>query len=262
MDLHVHVGGRERTLDDAALLEALRARELVTTSRPNPAEFVELYRKLLTVHARIISIHLSGEISGTVQAARLAAAEINSRANEELVRVVDSRSTGMGMGFGVLAAAAHADDADADELVALVEEACHAAQAFFCVPSLEYLRRGGRIGFASAIVGTALSVKPILHIEDGKLVPLEKVRTMARARQRLVEIAVSAAGDRRVDIGVHHLGEPGRAQEMATRLAQKLPNHRRVMVTSVGAVLGAHTGPGLLGVVISPVQESCPQMEN
>jgi DegV family protein with EDD domain len=122
----------------------------------------------------------------------------------------------------------------------------------FYVDTLEHLRRGGRVGTAAALVGSALAVKPLLQIEDGRIVPLEKVRTAAKAISRLEELAVAEAGDATVDLAVSHLASPDRAAELAHRLSERVPGLKRMVVTEVGAVIGAHVGPGMLAVVIAP----------
>jgi DegV family protein with EDD domain len=232
------------------LSAALADRSLdVQTSRPTPAAFADVYRGLLERGApSVVSVHLSRELSGTWDAARLAAEEVGP----ERVRVVDSRAVAMGLGYAVLAAVRAAESGAAG---AAVEEAAAAVAArcrvFFCVDDLDRLRRGGRIGAATAFLGTALSVKPILHLAEGRIRPLEKVRTAARATQRLVELAVKAAGEG-ADLAVHHLGAAHRAEDLADRLRERLPCASRLLVSEVGAVLGAHVGNGALGVVVVP----------
>lgn len=252
--LEVRLGdrvGREGIdITTAELSAALADRHLdVQTSRPTPAEFLACYREALAGGADgVVSVHLSRELSGTWEAARVAAAEIGA----SRVRVVDSRAAGMGLGYAVLAAA---DAADAGEGGAAVEAAAEDVAArcrmFFSVDTLDRLRRGGRIGAAAALVGTALAVKPLLHIAKGRIVPLEKVRTTARAAQRLVELAVRAAGEGPVDLAVHHLAAAARADEVAARLRERL-DVARLLVSEVGAVIGAHVGTGLLAVVVVP----------
>ena len=253
--LEVRLGeriGREGVEVDAAQLSvALADRHLdVQTSRPAAAEFVACYRQALAGGAdSVVSVHLSRELSGTWESARLAADEVGP----DLVRVVDSRATGMGLGYAVLAAL---DAADAGSPGAAVEAAAADVAArcrmFFSVETLDRLRRGGRIGAAAAILGTALGVKPLLHLSQGRIVPLEKVRTTARAARRLVELAARAAGDDPVDLAVHHLAAARRADEVAMALRERLPRIRRLVVSEVGAVIGAHVGPGALGVVVVP----------
>ncbi|MFC4942226.1 DegV family protein [Pseudonocardia sp. GCM10023141] len=252
--LEVRLGdrvGREGVdIDTAQLTAALADRRLdVQTSRPTPGEFAALYRDLLANGADgVVSVHLSRELSGTWEAARVAADEVGP----DRVRVVDSCAAGMGLGYAVLAAV---DAADAGSSGAVVEAAAADVAArcrmFFSVDTLDRLRRGGRIGAAAALFGTALAVKPLLHVADGKILPLEKVRTTARAGQRLVELAVQAAGDGPVDLAVHHLGAAARADEVAERLRDRL-DVTRLLVSEVGAVIGAHVGTGLLGVVVVP----------
>lgn len=234
----------------AELVAALADRNLdVQTSRPSPAAFTDVFRELLDGGAReIVSVHLSRELSGTWDAARLAAREVDPAR----VRVVDSRAVAMGLGYAVLAAC---DAARAGAPGAAVEAAAAGVAArgrvLFSVESLERLRRGGRIGAAAALFGTALSVKPLLHLAEGRITALEKVRTTGRAVQRLVELAVEAAGEG-AQLAVHHLGAPERAEDLADRLRERLPGATRLLVSEVGAVIGAHAGPGLLGVVVVP----------
>ncbi|GAA5152385.1 DegV family protein [Pseudonocardia eucalypti] len=251
----------ERTVRDmvevgpAELIAALGDQAVaVGTSRPSPAEFAALFRELLSGGAtEVVSVHLSRLLSGTWEAARIAADEVDS----SRVRVVDSRSAGMGLGFATLAAARAAAAGGAG---VVVEEAAADVAArsrvFFCVDSLEYLRRGGRIGAAAAWLGSALAVKPMLHVSDGLIEPLEKVRTLTRAVARMVDLAEQAAGRRtggeNVELAVHHLGAPERAAELAGRLAERLPAASPCVISEVGAALGAHAGPGLLGVVVVP----------
>ncbi|WP_028926467.1 DegV family protein [Pseudonocardia acaciae] len=223
---------------------------LVGTSRPAPAEFAARYRELLDGGAdEIVSVHLSRRLSGTWEAARIAAEEVGSGR----VRVVDSRSTGMGLGFAVLAASRVAlAGGEGAEVEAAAADVAARSRVFFCVDSLEHLRRGGRIGAAAAWLGSALAIKPVLHVSDGLIEPLEKVRTAARAATRMVELAARECGTGPAELAVHHLGAVARAEELAGRLAERLPAAGPCVVSEVGAVLGAHAGPGLLGVVVVP----------
>jgi DegV family protein with EDD domain len=232
------------------LAAALGDRHPVTTSRPTPAELAAAYRTALDGGAEsVVSVHLSRDLSGTWEAARLAAEEIGV----ELVRVVDSRSTAMGLGFAALAAAqAAAEGASPAVVEQVATDVAARTRTYFCPQTLEYLRRGGRIGSAAALLGTALSVKPLLHVQGGQIVPLEKVRTTSRAVTRLVELAAEAAGEAPVDLAVHHLCAPQRAAELAARLAERLPNAAGCLVSELGAAVGAHTGVGVLGVVVLP----------
>ena len=237
----------------AEVAAALGARRTVTTSRPNPDEFIRIYRQLLDEGADgIVSVHLSRELSGTWESAQLAAREVGV----DLVRVVDSRTAVMGLGFAALRAATAAGSGASGTAV---EDAAVSAAArtrtFFMVETLEYLRRGGRIGSAAAFLGTALAVKPVLHVKDGHIVPLEKVRTTNRALVRLVDLAEQAAaetGADAVELAVHHLAAHERAVDLATRLDERISPLSGCVVSELGGAIGAHTGPGMLAVVVCP----------
>jgi DegV family protein with EDD domain len=256
--LQVIVGGRAfddlphgdaGAIDAEGVAAALKEWSPVTTSRPAPSRFAEAYRAAAEAGAAgAVSIHLSGELSGTVEAARIAAREAPIP-----VEVIDSRSLAMGLGFPVLAAAREARrGATLPEVVELARRRIAACRSFFYVDTLEYLRRGGRIGAAATLVGSALAIKPLLHIVDGAIVPLEKVRTATRAIARLEDLAVQAAAAEPVDVAVHHLGARARADALADRLRPRIPELGHLLVVEVGAVIGAHAGPGMLGVTVAP----------
>ncbi|MFC9397336.1 DegV family protein [Streptomyces sp. NPDC057027] len=232
-----------------ALAEALQKRRPVTTSRPSPEVFAEAYREAAEAGAKgIVSLHLSAEVSGTYDAAVLAAKDAPVP-----VRVVDTRMMGMALGFCALAAAEVAEAGGSlDEAVAAAEKRAAGTSAYFYVDTLDYLRRGGRIGTAQALLGSALAVKPLLELDAGRIELREKVRTASKAIARLEEIAVDRAGSGSVDIAVHHLSAPERAAALADRLRERVPGIEELQVSEVGAVIGAHTGPGLLAVVVSP----------
>ncbi len=136
--------------------------------------------------------------------------------------------------------------------MAAAEKRAAGTSAYFYVDTLDYLRRGGRIGAAQALLGSALAVKPLLELDGGRIELLEKVRTASKAIARLEEIVAERAQARRVDVAVHHLAAPERAERLAGRLRDRLPGLAELHISEVGAVIGAHTGPGLLGVVVSP----------
>jgi DegV family protein with EDD domain len=251
--LTVTVSGRDGRegldVSSADVASALRERRVaVTTSRPAPTEFASAYRELFNGGATgIVSVHLSSRLSGTCESAELAAEEFGGR-----VAVVDSGSAGMGVGFVALAAADVASaGGDLGAVRAAAELAAKQLSTLFYVDTLEFLRRGGRIGAASALLGTALAVKPILHVVDGEVVLREKVRTSARALARLGDLILEEAGDSNVDIAVQHLDAGDRAQALYDLLLTRLGSRvRRSYVSEVGAVVAAHTGPGVIGVCV------------
>ncbi|MCD7439863.1 DegV family protein [Streptomyces lincolnensis] len=232
-----------------SLAQALQKRRPVTTSRPSPQLFAETYRKVAEAGATgIVSLHLSAELSGTHDAAVVAAREAPVP-----VRVVDTGMVAMALGFCALAAAEAAESGGTvDEAVTAAEKRAAGTSAYFYVDTLDFLRRGGRIGAAQALFGSALAVKPLLQLDGGRIEPLEKVRTASKAIARLEEIVADRAGSAQVDIAVHHLAAPERASALADRLRARVPGLADLHVSEVGAVIGAHTGPGLLGVVVSP----------
>ncbi len=232
-----------------SLAQALQKRHSVTTSRPSPEVFAATYRAAAEAGAdALVSLHLSSEFSGTYDAALLAAKDAPIP-----VRVVDTGMVAMALGFCALAAAESAEAGGSlDEAVAAAEKRAAGTSAYFYVDTLEYLRRGGRIGTAQALLGSALAVKPILQLDGGRIEMLEKVRTASKAIARLEEIVAERAGGATVDIAVHHLAAPERAERLAERLRERVPGLADLHVSEVGAVIGAHTGPGLLGAVISP----------
>jgi DegV family protein with EDD domain len=255
--LTVTVSGRDGRegidVSPADVAAALAERRMtVTTSRPAPAEFSQAYQNLLDAGASgVVSVHLSARLSGTYESARMAAAEFGDR-----VAVVDAATAGMGVGFVAMAAyqaAGQGGDVPAVRDAALVAAA--RTHTLFYVDTLEFLRRGGRISAASALLGTALSVKPILHVLGGEVVLREKVRTAGRALARLVELAAEVAGEEAgepdVDIAVQHLGAADRATALHDALLDRLQGRvRRAYLSEVGAVIAAHTGPGVIGVAV------------
>jgi DegV family protein with EDD domain len=232
--------------------QALRDFVPVSTSRPAPMLFADLYRELESAGVEeIVSVHLSGEMSGTFESAQLAALEV-----ELPVHVVDSGQVGIATGYAALSAVDVLEAGGTGEQAAEAALARgEAASSLFYVDTLEYLRRGGRIGAAAAIFGSALSVKPLLEISEGKVMPRERVRTASRALARLADLAVEAAGDQPVDVCVSHLANADRAEELAAILTERLSDGlegREVMCGELGAVLGAHVGPGMVAVCVAP----------
>lgn len=229
--------------------DSLRRGEHVRTARPSPMEFLAGYTAAArTGCSAAVSIHLSGDLSGTHDAARLGAVQAPLP-----VAVVDSRQVGMGLGFAVLAAADAAErGADAAEVVDLARARAAATETYLYVDSLDYLRRGGRIRLAQAVVSSALPSRPILQVRDGRVTPCAKVRTGGRAMVELERLALGCAGIRSVEVAVHHLGAPILAGELAARLRRRVRRLVRIVVREAASGIGAHVGPGMVSVVVSP----------
>ncbi len=237
----------------AKVAEALRTWTPVSTSRPTPAALLRAYQDAAATGAEaIVSVHLSSEMSGTMESAQLAA-----RDSPIPVVVVDSRQVGFATGVAALEAAdVIGAGGSAEDAGDAARRRAAGSTSLFYVDTLEYLRRGGRIGAAAAILGSALAVKPLLRIDDGRIESLEKVRTTSKALARLVDLAVEAAGDSRVSLGVAHLANPERAETLVAAVTQRLAANlegRPVQCAELGAVLGAHVGPGMVAVCVSPL---------
>ncbi|HEV2981766.1 MAG TPA: DegV family protein [Solirubrobacteraceae bacterium] len=231
-----------------AFYERLRTDpELPTTSQPSIGDFLEVWEPLLEQGYDIVAIHLAGGISGTVEAARQAQSLLAERGLGERVEVIDSESACGGTALLALAACAAARaGADKEQVVARVRDTRQALRIWFCVDTLEYLRRGGRIGKAQAWLGGTLRIKPILSLEY-EIVPVERVRTAGRAFERMVAYAQDLHDSGADGWVVQHIQAPEQAQRLIER-AQQIFGSEPVFTSEVGPVIGTYTGPGLIGV--------------
>jgi fatty acid kinase fatty acid binding subunit len=235
--------------DYGAFYERLRLSGAgATTSQPSIGDFVSVYDPLLDQGGEIVSIHLSAGISGTYEAAAQARDQLAAAGKDgERIRIFDSRSACGGMGLLILAgAAAAAAGAGGEEVLARVREAREGLKMWFAIDTLEYLRRGGRIGLARAWLGSALKIKPILTLEE-EITPVERVRTRSRAIERLRDYARQRHESNADAWVVQHIQDPETAAELAD-YCRGLFGRRPVFISEIGPVIGAHVGPGLLGV--------------
>lgn len=239
-------------LSPEELAPALRADAQVATARPAPAAFARAYREAAEGGAEaIVSVHLSAGLSSTLGSAQAAAGE-----SPVPVQVIDSGTIGVTLGAVALGAAADAAvGRELGEVVERVDRRCAASSVRLYVDTLDHLRRGGRIGGARALLGSALAIKPILELRDGQVEPLERVRTRGKALARLVELTESACAALPdwadgAEVAVQHVDAPERAAEVAAQLAGRVPGEVRVLELS--AVVGAHLGPGAIGVGVCP----------
>jgi DegV family protein with EDD domain len=253
ISLYVTLAGRqqpETEIDDYAgfFRKLQRSAEGATTSQPSVGDFVSVYRPLLDAGLEIVSIHLSAGISGTFESARQARQQlVDDRLGGDRIRVYDSRSACGGLGMTVLAAAkAGGGGAGGEGVLAAAVAARGDLRMWFAVDTLEYLRRGGRIGAARAWLGSALQIKPILTLEE-EVTPVERVRTRRRAFERLVQFAREMEESGRDGWVVQHVQDPENAQRLAAE-AREVFGSDPVFVSEIGPVIGAHTGPGLLGI--------------
>jgi DegV family protein with EDD domain len=219
-----------------------------TTSQPSPGRFAEAYSSLLADHESVVSIHISEKLSGTYASARQAAA----MTDPNRVRVVDSELVSMGLGLVMLVASAMAaGGAEAETIEAKVIDMRPYVQTYFSVATLEFLRRGGRIGRANALLGSVLQVKPVLCIRDGLVTPLERVRTFERALNRVVVLAREVDRGHGVCVIVGHADAKADAERIGRELE---PIAETLMIQPLGPVVGAHAGPGVVGVGCYPAE--------
>jgi DegV family protein with EDD domain len=225
-----------------------RSEEGVTTSQPSVGDFVSVYEPLLAEGREIVSLHLSAGISGTCEAAMQASERLAEQGKGgERVRVYDSRTGAGGLGLMALVAArAAAAGAGADAVRERIEAARETLRIWFALDTLEYLRRGGRIGAARAWLGSTLKIKPILTLEQ-EITPLERVRTRRRAFERMVEFARERRADGADGWVVQHIQDADAARHLVEECRQ-IFGCEPAFVSEVGPVIGAHVGPGMLGV--------------
>jgi DegV family protein with EDD domain len=254
VSLYVSLDGDERPESEIAAAEyddffaRLRASETgATTSQPSVGDFVAVYEPLLAEGSEIVSIHLSAGISGTCESALQARRRlIDEGKGGERIHVEDSRSACGGQGLMMMAAGrAAAQGASGEEALEAAREVRGSLKMWFAIDTLEYLRRGGRIGAAQALLGSALQIKPILTLEE-EITPIERVRTRRRAIERLVDFAKErheAGADHWV---VQHIHDPETARGLVER-CREVFGCDPVFVSEIGPVIGAHIGPGLLG---------------
>ncbi len=225
--------------------------ELPTTSQPSIGDFLAVWEPLLDSGQDVVSIHLAGGISGTYEAARQAHGLLTERGLGDRVEVIDGETAAGGMGLLVLAAcAAVRAGAGMQEVAARVRETRKALRIWFCLDTLEYLRRGGRVGKAQAWLGGTLKIKPILSLEY-EITPVERVRTAGRAFERMVQYAQELHDSGADGWVVQHIQAPEQAGRLIDR-CREIFDSEPVFTSEVGPVLGTYTGPGLIGVGAIP----------
>ncbi|MHB9095727.1 MAG: DegV family protein, partial [Eubacteriales bacterium] len=221
-----------------------------TTSQPSPGEFVAVYERLIAKGESVISIHLSGKLSGTVQSAQTAKTMTDSKN----IYIVDTKSASMGLGLIVIAAARAAREGlPAREVLYLVKEKIERSFVIFLVDTLEYLEKGGRIGKASAFLGTLLKIKPILTIDsDGQVVPMEKVRGKARALERIAQIVCDKTDSSKFYECAAIYGNDYTGVNKLKEQLEPVSHCSITVTTELGPVILSHTGPGLVGIAVCP----------
>ncbi|MCB8938475.1 MAG: DegV family protein [Ardenticatenaceae bacterium] len=231
---------------DAFYARLANAKEMPTTSQPSAGEFHEFFSKVAETAESIVAVLISKSLSGT-QASAQAAADMMS---DYPIEIVDSESAAMGLGYMALAAARAAEaGADYQEAAAAARALVKGMRVLFVVDTLEFLHRGGRIGGAQRLIGSMLSIKPILHLVDGKIEPLASVRTKKKALAHLMEVAKEEMGGKSgVKAAVIHAAAADDAQSLHAQLSEIL-NPEEMHIVELSPVVGAHVGPKALGVV-------------
>lgn len=229
------------------LISHLEAKQRILTSQPTPKDFLQVYQRLTAQGAsQIISMHLSGQLSGTVHAAAIAARQCHIP-----VEVVDSRSVAMGLGFSVITAATlSAEGAAFEEVLPASLQAASNSKVIFALDTLEFLRRGGRISPAAATLGTVLGMRPILEVLDGKIEVAHRVRGENGTITKLISLAQEQLQIwPQAQVAIQYLNETPAV--IRVREALRVASGKPVIDCAVSSVVGAHCGPGVIGLVIS-----------
>ena len=233
-------------LDDTEFYKLLTAsKKLPTTAQPTASDFVNIYDKLADEVDEIITIVISHQMSATIQSAEAAREQFNKIP----VHIVDSESVSLGLGMISLAAARAAEQGqDAQTILKFVDNIKQRLHVIFTVKTLEYLHKGGRIGGGTAFLGSALDIKPILYISNGRIEPLEKQRTRKRSVSRLIELMQKEVGNQPVHVAILHGNVPEEVEQFEHSIRNEF-NCVELLTSDMGPVIGVHAGPGTLGLV-------------
>lgn len=226
-----------------------KAKEHPTTSQPSAGDFMQVYRPLLEAGKEVVSIHLASKLSGTYASACAAKTELENQFQRPVpLSIVDTPWVSLALGLLCLAAAhAAEEDQSRDQVVAKVNALIPKIHLIFLLDTLEYLRRGGRIGGARAMLGTLLNVKPLLQLEDGQVEPLEQPRSRAKGMKRLLEILEERADHRPLHIGILHAEAPQDAAALEKQIRERF-NCKELYTAEIGPVIGVHAGPHAVGL--------------
>ena len=225
------------------------AKELPQTSQPSAGEFVEVYQRLAQDHEHIVSLHVSGKLSGTVQSALTATQQMQEESSCK-IHVIDTQSASLGVAYMAREAARlAAEDMEADRIVNHIKYVADLMHVAFTPETLEYLRRGGRLGAASHLLGSLLRIKPVLTLKDGAIDVLDKVRTRSRVIERMALYVESVAGTEGelTHFGVMHANSPEFAAELQEAILSRV-SAKVIIKGTIGPAIGTHAGPGAVGI--------------
>lgn len=229
--------------------DSMRAGSSPKTSQVSPQAFYNLFSTYAKEGTPLVYVAFSSELSGTYQTAKMMEQEVKEQFPEAVLHVIDSKCASIGYGLVILHIAQLAQDgASVDEIVEQAQEHATHMEHIFTVDDLEYLYRGGRVSKTAAFVGSLLKIKPILHVEDGKLIPLEKIRGSKRVLSRMVALMEERGIDiEQQTIGISHGDDLEKAEALAAKIKEQW-NPKEIIIEYVGSVIGAHSGPGTLAL--------------
>lgn len=251
--LTVHLEGNEYKdgieITPKKVYDAMRNGKSTKTSQVSPIDFKELFLSYVETSQPLVYLAFSSELSGTYQTAKMMEQEIKEEHPDAPIYVIDTKCASIGYGLVVLRAARLArEGATVEEIIDLSTYHAKHMEHIFTVDDLEYLYRGGRVSKTAAFVGTLLKIKPILHVEDGKLIPLEKIRGSKKVLNRMIEIMEERGTDfKNQVIGISHGDDLARAQQLANMIEEKF-GPQEIVIELVGSVIGAHSGPGTIAL--------------
>lgn len=259
--LKVHIDGTEyedlRTIQPKQVYDAIRAGNLPKTSQASPAGFKEVFTEMAENKQEGIYIAFSSELSGTYQTAVMISEQVKEEYPDFNLSVIDTKCASLGQGLVVMEAVRMAkENYSKEEIVKAVQFHSEHMEHLFSVDDLDHLAKGGRVSKASAFVGGLLNIKPLLNVEDGKLVPLEKIRGKKKLLRRIIEVMKErgVAFEEQV-VGISHADDLETATEMKNMIIEEL-HAKDVYITSIGAAVGSHTGPGTIAIFFLNIQPS------
>lgn len=251
--LKVQIDGTEyedlKTIQPSQVYEAIRAGNLPKTSQASPAGFKEAFTELAINKQQGIYIAFSSELSGTYQTAVMIAGQVKEEYPDLDLTVIDTKCASLGYGLVVMEAARMAMEGSSyEDILKDIEFRCVHMEHLFSVDDLDHLAKGGRVSKASAFVGGLLNIKPLLNVEDGKLIPIEKIRGKKKLLRRIIEVMKERGqGFEQQIVGISHADDLETANEMKNMIIEEL-NPKEVVITSIGAAIGSHTGPGTIAI--------------
>ncbi|MEK3855526.1 DegV family protein [Cytobacillus sp. FSL H8-0458] len=237
------------TIEPKDVYRAIREGQMPKTSQVSPLLFEETFNKMAENNEDGIYIAFSSELSGTYQTAVMILEQVKEKYPDFKLAIIDSKAASLGYGLIVKAAAAAAQSgASKEDLQKIIESRCRNLESLFTVNDLEYLAKGGRVSKASAFLGGLLNIKPLLTVEDGKLVPIEKLRGKKKLLRRIIELMKeNGTSFEKQTVGISHADDEDTALEMQKLILDEL-NAKEVYITSIGSAIGAHTGPGSIAI--------------